>query len=40
MSVAAVEFDDAAVFGGLYDRLPKFCLLSLASASSLSLAAT
>lgn len=33
---AAAADDDAELFGGLYDWLPKFCLFSLALASSLS----
>ena len=36
---AADDADDTEGFGGLYDWLPKFCLFSLASASSLSKAA-
>lgn len=37
--VAVWAADDTEGFGGLYDWLPKFCLFSLASASSLSKAA-
>lgn len=33
---AAADADDTELFGGLYDWLPKFCLFSLALASSLS----
>lgn len=36
---AAAADEEAELFGGLYDWLPKFCLFSFAFASSLSKAA-